>query len=130
MALNIAHDRIIKGMQLGWSIKCPIVAGDEKTRSSEWLNVNLVNVTQEALPAGGKIFRYYFTLDYYAHDMNFRRLLQEISDIMDAMGDVSHYISGGVEYFYDGLLESVIFENEDEDYLARLEWSCQFMEIG
>lgn len=130
MATNIIYDRIITGIKKAWSVKMPIVAGDDKTRAPEWLNVNLNNITKDALPGGAKIFSYTFWVDYYASDQKTERFMQEISDIMDAMGDNSSYISGGVEYYYNGEVLSASFEDEDVDYKCRLEWSCDYMEIG
>ncbi len=130
MALNIVYDRIIEGLKKSKTVKMPIVVDEKDARSNEFLMVTLVNVVQEALPAGGKIFRYFFYLDYYAEYQDKRRLYQEVGDIWDQLGDNPHYASGGTEYFYNGEAISATFDEEDVDYKARIEWACDYMEIG
>ena len=107
MAINIIYDRIIEGLKKSKAVKMPIVAQKADARSNEYLMATIYNITQEALPAGGKIFRYYFYLDYYAEYQDMRRLYQEIGDIMDDLGDNPHYNEGvGGVNANNGLLTS------------------------
>ena len=135
MATDIWQDRILfavrKLIESGTSWKCY----DLKPRGAECLVFVPNPEFQLNSTTSGTVFRYPLDIEVYtatATDADREAMLQQLANIKRILNDNTHYQTGGINYYFDGSIEGVEYDWDDEEenhWKARIAWSATHEEV-